>query len=122
MYTIPQTAQRLGVSQDTVRRRIKDGKLTATQDDNGIWQVELPDVTPPPAPELSAEVTALKIDIATLQAKIEGKDALIRTLEAEIQRLDTDVDMRRQEVQQLHAMLYQKALTAPLPWWKRLLR
>ena len=40
--TIPQAAARLGVSVDTVRRRIKAGLLRASRNDQGAYVVEVP--------------------------------------------------------------------------------
>ncbi|MEA2647321.1 MAG: hypothetical protein QOE92_2404 [Chloroflexota bacterium] len=41
--TIPQAAAALGVSVDTVRRRIKAGLLRATRSEHGAYVVEIPD-------------------------------------------------------------------------------
>ncbi len=44
--SIPDAAEQLGVSIDTVRRRVRQGKLRAERDDRGHWQVTLPDDVP----------------------------------------------------------------------------
>ena len=50
--TIPQAAASLGVSVDTVRRRIKAGLLRASRDDQGAYRVDVPDAPAPDAEPL----------------------------------------------------------------------
>src|SRR3954447_26162104 len=40
---ITEAAARLGLSVDSIRRRVRKGELSARRDNQGIWQVELPD-------------------------------------------------------------------------------
>jgi Winged helix-turn-helix DNA-binding len=140
--TIREAAERLGVSQDTVKRRLKRGELQGVQEPRPqgfVWLVELPDeaaaaATPPPS---AAEVSA-----------------------AEVRRLDQMVDLlreqlanRERDIRELHVLLEQaqRALPPPpresepapepleypppqtqgsspdegpeqLPWWRRLFR
>lgn len=47
--SIPDAAERLGVSIDTVRRRVRRGELLAERDTRGHWRVMFPDDVPMPA-------------------------------------------------------------------------
>src|SRR4051812_31956331 len=47
---IAEAAARLGVSVDTIRRRLRGGTLTAQRDNNGQWRIEVPDHAPPMQP------------------------------------------------------------------------
>jgi len=49
--SIPDAAERLGVSIDTVRRRVRRGELLAERDTRGHWRVTIPDDVPMPAYE-----------------------------------------------------------------------
>ncbi len=47
--SIPDAAERLGVSIDTVRRRVRRGELLAERNTRGHWRVMFPDDVPMPA-------------------------------------------------------------------------
>jgi len=104
--SIGEAAQRLGVSIDTVRRRISRGELTAHKEPTPPyrWEVELElNNQPPNTPD-------------------SNLDALVTTLQAQVQAQGEELDARRREVQELHVLLQtaQTALTAPErhPWWR----
>lgn len=94
--SISEAAAILGVSQDTIRRRIRQGKLQAEKIGDR-WQVE--------------------VDLPMQPAASAYADALL----AHIAFLETELEARRIEVQQLHAIIHRRALPGP-PWWKRLFR
>lgn len=56
--TITEAAKRLGVSMDTIRRRVRKGEISAQRDNHGQWRLELPDNTAP-APQSPAYVPSL---------------------------------------------------------------
>jgi len=93
--TIKEVADRLGVSVDTVRRRLKAGELEGRQEPHGAsgyrWLVQLPDdapaETPAPAP-LSADA----YELADARARIEGLERLIDELAGQRDRLETERD------------------------------
>lgn len=105
--TIREAAQRLGVSEDTVRRRLRRGELTGVQQPTAqgfTWLVELPEVAPagPSAPEGAAGVAE-----AVAAAEVRRLEELVAILREEL-------DARRREVQELHILL-QRAQTPALP-------
>jgi len=111
METVPigEAAVRLGVSPDTIRRRLSRGTLTGHQEPTAQgfrWKVELPE---------SGQETNGHHDWDTLEN-------LVMTLQAQIQTQADELEARRREVSELHVLLQttQAALTAPKtrPWWR----
>ena len=114
--TIAQAAQRLGVSMDTIRRRISNNELKARKVPSShgeMYIVELPDDTPE-APQ-------------SRESKSESS-AEVETLRKMVGILETELEARRREVQELHVLLQQAQATASAAanpsrtsWWRRLL-
>jgi excisionase family DNA binding protein len=119
--TIQEAAKHLGVSQDTVRRRIRKEELQARQTPTpqGFrWVVELEDLeedaqaapTPPHMPDIGG-------------AEVEGGQdlrELVDVLRSQLQSQEEELAARRREVQELHVLLQQKALPEAVgrPWWQ----
>lgn len=85
--TITQAAERLGVSTDTIRRRIKRGQLQAEKEarpQGSRWMVEIADEDVPP------------------------DDATVAGLQAEVSALRTEVESRRREMERLYQLLDQQ--------------
>ena len=119
--TIAEAARCLGMSIDSIRRRIAKGELNAHKvpsPHGEIYMVEIPEDA------LPAETNEEKIDsTATI-------DAMLKTISV----LENELDARRREVQELHVLLQQaqkqlppgkaenKAAEAPqkVSWWKKL--
>ena len=97
--TIQEAAQHLGVSQDTVRRRIRKEELQARQ-------------TPTPTH---------RPDIGGAQVE-DGQDLreLVDALRSQLESQGEELVARRREVQELHVILQQKALPEAVgrPWWQ----
>ena len=121
--TIAEAARCLGMSIDSIRRRIAKGELNAHKvpsPHGEIYMVEIPEDAMP-APEANNEE---KLDSA---ATI---DAMLKTISV----LENELDARRREVQELHVLLQQaqkqlpagktenKAAETPqkVSWWKKL--
>ena len=119
--SIREAAAALGVSQDTVRRRIRAAQLEARKA-GGRWQVEMPDAAAasPPAPERDA--TALARQAADLQAEN-------RMLRGQLATMHATLDHEREQAGLVARTLEQfsRALPAPAadaaparaPWWRR---
>jgi excisionase family DNA binding protein len=100
---ISDAAAQLGVSPDTIRRRIKEGTLKAekVRTPQGYrWEV---DISNAPAVPMQAPT----------------QDAYVASLLERIDSLERELEARRLEVQQLHAIMGRKALPGP-SWWQRL--
>ena len=94
-YTLAAAATATGLSQTTILKAIEDGRIAATRDERGEWQVEpaaLQQLHPPTAEndvggEVAPPIAALDVD--ALGAQIE---ALLRQA---AQRLRQQADARR---------------------------
>jgi len=103
--SVGEAARRLGVSVDTVRRRIGKGELLAHREPTPQgyrWEVELQPNDQP--------------------LNSHNNEALVTALQAQVQAQAEELDARRREVQELHVLLQtaQNALTAPerRAWWR----
>ena len=119
--SIRETAAALGVSPDTVRRRIRAGQLEARKA-NGRWQVKVPDAAAAPPPEPARDATALARQAADLQAEN-------RMLRGQLATMHATLDHEREQAGLVARTLEQfsRALPAPAadaaparaPWWRR---
>jgi len=105
--SVGEAARRLGVSTDTIRRRIGKGELLAHREPTpqGFrWEIELEPNNQP------------------LNDHEGSTEALVTALQAQVQAQADELDARRREVQELHVLLQtaQAALTAPerRSWWR----
>jgi len=105
--SVGEAARRLGVSTDTIRRRISKGELLAHREPTPQgyrWEIELQPNDQP------------------LNGQDSNLEILVTTLQAQVQAQGEELDARRREVQELHVLLQtaQNALTAPerRPWWR----
>lgn len=124
VVTIQEAAQRLGGSQDTIRRRIRRGALQAHQvpTPQGFrWAVELPDdAQAEPMPPQGQDVGAAQ------EGEAQALRELVDTLQAQVEGQREELEARRREVQELHVLLQQHVQQRALPppggssWWKRL--
>ena len=104
-------AGHLGVSTETVRRRLRTGTLLGAKEKTAQgfrWVVTIPD-TPPNNTPPSGEGT----DNA-------NGGALVVELKARIDSLESQLTTRAGEIDQLHRLLAQTALNAAptRPWWR----
>jgi hypothetical protein len=79
---IADAAARLGVSPDTVRRKLKRGQLRAQRDNHGQWWVEVPADAKPGEP----------MQRAAYEPTPDPSAALVEELRSQISRLRTDLD------------------------------
>ena len=119
--SIREAAQLQGVSQDTIRRRIRRGELKAHQEPTpqGFrWLVELEEEVAQAEPTQTQELGIGDAQAGEAQVLRE----LVATLRSQVQGQGEELQARRREVSELHILLQQKALPAPegRPWWRRL--
>jgi DNA-binding transcriptional MerR regulator len=120
--TIAEAAKRLGMSIDSIRRRIAKEELKAHKvpsPHGEIYMVELPDDVPP---------------IPAIGENKEEESVAVEAMRKTISILEAELDARRREVQELHVLLQQaqKQLTPgktentpketpmKVSWWRRL--
>ena len=113
--SIHEAARLLGVSDHTVRRRLRNGELKGRQVANAggfAWVIHLEDDLQEDNNSSPGEVAALK--------------ALIARLEAQISAQETELEARRRETQEFLFLIQQlqRALPDPnhqgntRPWWR----
>jgi hypothetical protein len=98
-----QAAMVLGVSVDTLRRRIHAQQVSARQDERGRWLVEVLD------PEESTDPLEMDAAAPTRDGELEALHELVAVLRDQL-------DARTREVSELHVLLQraqQQALPAP---------
>ena len=136
--TVLEAARCLGISPDTVRRRISTGELKARKEINGknfTWWVEVAEDPvstarviqegPPPIHEQDGERFNAS-SIVDVQTLLDSQASLIATLKAQVQAQQEELESRRREVQELHVLLQQAQAALPVPqedrhsWWRRL--
>lgn len=128
---IREAARLLGVSTDTIRRRIDRNDLPAHKDASGRWLIELDDslvVAPPPAStDLIAgdreELIRLRAENEALRMLLEevrtSRDRTVEA-EAELRRILAVITFRRQGIAAPEAE--PETVEAPEPprrWWQR---
>ena len=130
--SIAEAAHKLGISQDTIRKRLRAGELAGEQvrAPGGFrWLVELPEdvrgpATPEHADETAGEAAGLQGIVATLQAQNQSLQDHLATLQAQVQSQGEEMEARRREVQELHVLLQQAQAALPAPrenrqsWWR----
>ena len=122
--SIKEAAQRLGVTEVTIRRRIRDGHLHAHQQPRPqgfTWVVTLPDQG-----EEASSPSGQSIDGNDGVEDSRREDVLediIRRQDETIHHLRHELETRGKEIEQLHILIQQlqHSLPAPRegrPWWR----
>ena len=115
--TIPEAAIRLGVSADTVRRRVKSGRLKARREPHGRnhqWLIDLdvPAMSQRGASEGAAASRSIVRDLQPGEPDRESLAslrALVDELRVSLDQARTELDARRGEVARLLALLERQA-------------
>jgi hypothetical protein len=133
LVTLAEAAHHLGVSVDTVRRRLQKGELKGQQQarpQGFTWLIDIPEETEPSSSiagsQADAEVNS-EVSLAACQAEISRLESMVAMLQDRVNAQQEELEARRREVQELHVLLQQAqaALPAPRdnrPWWQRLWR
>jgi len=99
--TISEAATHLGVSADTIRRRIRKGELSARKEvrpQGHVWMVEL--------------------DNQEQQDDHHDNNELVEILRQQLAEKDRQLDARTREISELHQLLGARSLNAGArPWW-----
>ena len=118
-------AQHLGVSVETVRRRLRAGVLAGTRTatpTGHVWSVTLPvDAVPATATPTAIPIPATSTTPALPVDAVAMLDARIADLRDEVASLRAMLDGRAVEVASLHRIIDAMVTanqTAARPWWK----
>ena len=132
---LKEAAQRLGVVEATVRRRIRKGLLKATRESTPqglLWMVELPaDVADVEVGQdgnggVRAVVESLRAELADYRDQLMAKDRQLGNKDQQIQQLQMMLnEAQAPSLRETRLALFDEAgaaLTAPgKSWWRRLL-
>ncbi|MFC1718381.1 hypothetical protein ACFL6S_32295 [Candidatus Poribacteria bacterium] len=108
--------QALDMSERTVRRHIKEGKLESKLDEKGRRLVLVEEDEDQADDRQTAEVDELRAEVARLKAEVDGKQDLIDEFRKQL-------DALRQALQQAQVNLdhnQQLLAYAQMPWWRKL--
>jgi excisionase family DNA binding protein len=110
--TIAEAATCLGVSVDTVRRRIGKGELKYRKVSSPHGEMYMIEISEDNAP-LNEPPRAVPVNNPEI-------DALHQTISI----LQTELEARRREISELHILLQRASLPSPgpegIPWWRRI--
>jgi chromosome segregation ATPase len=133
LVTLAEAAHHLGVSVDTVRRRLQKGELKGQQQarpQGFTWLIDISEETEPSSSiagsQADAEVNS-EVSLAACQAEISRLESMVATLQDRVNAQQEELEARRREVQELHVLLQQAQAALPAPrdnrsWWQRLWR
>jgi excisionase family DNA binding protein len=126
LLTLAEAAHQLGVSVDTIRRRLQRGELRGQQQPRSqghVWLVGLDEYE-----EVSHNSRLADAEqgdqacLAACQADIKRLEEMVAILQNQIQALGRELEAKNQQIQELHVLLQtaQAALPSPRnrPWWK----
>ena len=125
--SIDEAARLLGVSQDTIRRRIRNGELKAhqvTRPQGYVWRVMLPNGEPGPEGQNHVGDTYVSSELVeALRDTIQRQDDTVAQLRTQLEAKDRQLETRAREVQELHVLLQQAQAALPeprdhRPWWR----
>ena len=128
MLSLKDAAETVGMTKPALFKAIKSGRLSATRDDKGQYQIdpaELFRVYPPPKTEpVTRNPESLQLEIDGLRREIQQRDERFNDMRAQVDDLKTDRDHWRQQATALLTHQPQPAATStetPRPgFWRRL--
>ena len=134
-YTAGQAAKTVGVSTATITRAIKSGKISASKDEGGSWQIdpsELHRVFPILAPQASMQDppqgnaiplqdSDLRLDVAILNERLRAAEALKAMADELREAAEHDRDAWRAQAERLTKSLPSPSIQSEPPrrrgWW-----
>jgi hypothetical protein len=124
LVTLVEAAHHLGVSVDTVRRRLQKGEMRGQQQprpSGHIWLVEIDEEANHNSRLADAEHSD-RACLAACQAEIKRLDEMVAILQSHNAAQGSELESKNKQIEQLHVLLQQAqaALPAPRgrPWWK----
>jgi hypothetical protein len=127
LVTVGEAADRLKVSTQTVKRRLKNGTLKGEQKDTPQGYIWLVDIS-----EAETDTTILNGDIsgdtsAAISREIQRLEQMLEILQKELEHRDEQLETKDRQIKQLHVLLQQAQAALPSPrdnrsWWQRLWR
>jgi len=115
--SIADAAERLGVSVDTVRRRLKRGKLSGEKEETPqgfVWRVELPveaRIVPPAEATTAAQAASVLVEdaleAARLRERVAGLERLVGELQGERKAWQAQAERHEDAARELRILVRQ---------------
>jgi hypothetical protein len=119
-HSLATAAAACGVNKSTILRAIKNGKISATKDEHGQWQIQPVELHRTYRPYTEAGSVAPQDATAVLEAQLAGLKEVADLLRVQLEDAREDRDMWREQA---------SAVTRQLPdrrerksWWRRFRR
>ena len=124
LVTVGEAADRLKVSTQTVKRRLKNGILQGEQKDTPqgyIWLVDISEV------ETGTTITddGIPTDTSTgTSREMQRLEQMVEMLQRELEHRDGQLETKDRQIEQLHVLLQQAQAALPAPrdnhraWWR----
>jgi transposase len=134
MVLVPviEAARSLGVSEETIKRRIRRGELNGQQQPRPqgyVWMVDIPEEVLASTSQHDTTTTHDDdTDHNTSSGEIRRLEEMVKLLQQQLNVYQEELEYRRREVQELHVLLQQAQAALPAPkedhpsWWQRLWR
>jgi helix-turn-helix protein len=125
--TIAEAAERLRLSERTIRRRVKTGELPGSQlstPQGFVWMVDLPDEWTIGQADSNGEVQALRGWIDQLSSQLDAMQSQLEAKDKQIEQLHVLLQQGQASLQQAQAALQQAQAALPVPkngqnaWWQ----
>jgi len=118
LLTIKEAADKLGLSENTVRRRLHSGLLNGYQEDppNGKWLIELSDEDIESAGRTKVDGVAPEL--------VEALRDTIRRQGETLEQFSRQIESKDEQIRELHVLLQQAQAALPAPrenrhlWWR----
>jgi chromosome segregation ATPase len=129
LVSIGQAVTRLGISEVTIRRRLRKGELKGQkrQTPQGyVWLIELPDDGSENMKNSgNGEGESLSELVAALRSQVEGQQELVDSLQAQVKTQQEELTAKNKQIEQLHVLLQQAQAALPAAgesrsWWYKL--
>jgi excisionase family DNA binding protein len=127
LVALPEAAQRLGVSVDTVKRKLRRGELRGQRvprPQGYTWLIELPDSQMDSMADCTASSMA-ELDSATIE--VLNLREMLAMAQSQIANQKEELVSKNKQIEQLHVLLQQAQAALPTPrnnrpWWQRVWR
>ncbi len=128
LVTVAEAADRLKVSTQTVKRRLKSGGLHGQQQGTPqgyIWLVDMPDDLDEPNDDTTTSYDDTCTDMPTdISREVKRMEEIIVMLQTELERRDHQIETKDKQIGELHVLLQQSQAALPAPkedrqsWWR----
>jgi excisionase family DNA binding protein len=123
LVALPEAAQRLGVSVDTVKRKLRRGELRGQhvpRPQGYTWLIELPDSQMDSMADCT-ESSMAELDSATIE--VLNLREMLAMAQSQIANQKEELVSKNKQIEQLHILLQQAQAALPAPrdhrsWWR----